>query len=1368
MSTLATMGPPQDPDFKQDKKKKHPLYDKELTRISENITKLINDGVLDAKMLDNPNFQSGIQKHFADFEQAIPLIEAKPPTDPSIDLNKGLKPIVAESDQTKQSAINIKTEVQQPDVVPVTEQPGADIAIDKTNVDLTGLDQFDLNKDTGVVTSAENLEAAGRSGGESISGSSFDFVEGFSDAVTTFGGLTEDLRFAISDRMANKTKFGEAGSLIGSIVGASVPAGLAAQITRHAIVNSSKVATFLEKSFPSVHKVFTSDKLFSQFVANATESLGYDIPEALILSFDKDGNFDGKRFTTILGLNIAGGGAGGTAIQRLAKNGKLGTLVENFSDDVGELQIKLDELVSDEINAHNARNAKKSVDRKVKKEFKNNDELAEQVFAKQSKIIQELQKEADDAGELTDAILAKINRAGNEIKEALNRIDDISPSFRDEFDVEGIINNISKPDFKISDHKIQPKTETEIKTEAARPVEVKTEINSKSITKSKKKLSPNEKAVEAERIGVKKEKFEESDRYDRPLEAGVRGPINVDVLIDIPKKFFKSKFTKHGLLPSTAWKDLTTQESWMRKQLSIVGQNSRDLSKSMDKMVADLPISQRGQLSDNIELKVDKALRGDKSVMAELSEDVQNVVRSMQQHINELSNQSLRDGLIQDKLVAKVKRDLKNNGVYITRTYLSNVEPNSWIKQLDKDPKSQKIKNRAIAYLKTKYPGMNSYQLDAKLLQLLHDEKAPMEIISGGKLTIQQMRILKNKGAIPESVRTLLGEVNNPIVNYSRSVQQMSSIISQDRYFKSLNKRGIKEGWVFDTKEPPNKKHAFQIKGARFGDLEGKWTTEDIHEVLNAYGKAEHIHPIMRFIYGANSIAKATKTILSFPTHVRNVQGNFFFLAANGNLVKGVLSGSAKLRQLVTDRKAWRAAYNEMVELGIVKQSVNENILRRSLEDALVDKGANFEQIIDARWKKHAKKSLETVARIYGAEDDIFKISGYYAELQKYLKAGLSHKRASKIAADNVIATMPTYSELPIIMKDLSRFPLFGTFVAFPAEVIRNSFNTLRLGVREIKNSNPKIKLIGTKRLAGLAAVMTAAPYTIESFFGSGRSPEEEKAVESFLPPWDKSGQKVWTKDGYINMSRNIPQFYIVDPMVALTQDLSDKDITVKSFEAFKEFFSPFVSGELGLTTIREVTSGIREDGSQLYDWNNDDHVTILQRGMAHMLKKFQDGTTKGISRIVKEMQGGDDADVKREIMGFFGVRESKFGKEQILMSYGFQFREFGEGMRHALKVMSRALKADIKTFNEADQKSLNLAAERIANMRSVYLDALTLGVTKEELLRKMMIGKSALDNNDFIRKLIIGMVVTGTIKPEMVRSLGYRKLIHDKLNKVE
>ena len=74
---------------------------------------------------------------------------------------------------------------------------------------------------------------------------------------------------------------------------------------------------------------------------------------------------------------------------------------------------------------------------------------------------------------------------------------------------------------------------------------------------------------------------------------------------------------------------------------------------------------------------------------------------------------------------------------------------------------------------------------------------------------------------------------------------------------------------------------------------------------------------------------------------------------------------------------------------------------------------------------------------------------------------------AEVAAAERIRNTYPTYSMTGKFVQRLRRFPLAGTFVSFPAEILRTTYHMLRYLQQDFKDS----KAYGIRKVMGLAAV---------------------------------------------------------------------------------------------------------------------------------------------------------------------------------------------------------------------------------------------------------------------------------------------------------
>ena len=77
------------------------------------------------------------------------------------------------------------------------------------------------------------------------------------------------------------------------------------------------------------------------------------------------------------------------------------------------------------------------------------------------------------------------------------------------------------------------------------------------------------------------------------------------------------------------------------------------------------------------------------------------------------------------------------------------------------------------------------------------------------------------------------------------------------------------------------------------------------------------------------------------------------------------------------------------------------------------------------------------------------------------------------LAADSTRNNIPNYEYVGEAIKTLRKLPL-GTFVSFPAEIIRTGFNTLQSSMRLMSMAETRAQ--GLKRLTGVVGTGAALP----------------------------------------------------------------------------------------------------------------------------------------------------------------------------------------------------------------------------------------------------------------------------------------------------
>ena len=479
---------------------------------------------------------------------------------------------------------------------------------------------------------------------------------------------------------------------------------------------------------------------------------------------------------------------------------------------------------------------------------------------------------------------------------------------------------------------------------------------------------------------------------------------------------------------------------------------------------------------------------------------------------------------------------------------------------------------------------------------------------------------------VPKELRGVLGEIKDPTYNVGMTMGRIGKLLEEAKAYNEIAKTG--EGrWLFSSADDAAK--AFKVKvediqelkfadGALPNDMSGKFTIKDIANEFMENSSRNKLLDLYKYsLVLPKSISQKMKTIYSPFTHVRNFISGALFTTMNGNgieALKSVVNPSTYktlatgqqtgLRKLVTDPEAFKK-YQKLQKLGVINTSVTFGEANRLFKDAakIVETGDEGLDVLFNRAMEPIKgvnKLKETVKKggkvisqgardFYMAEDDIWKMASFDAELLKYKKAidqntfddlikrwqagdtkanqtitkllgrnidevndlvrvgkeidlVKSREQFLDVVSANIVKnTVPNYNYVPKLVKFISYLPL-GNFVSFPAEIIRTSAGVLAKGVDEIQLGkelgSKALQARGVGRITGAittgAAVPVAAVEMAKGLYGA--TDETIEAIREFVP-WFQEGNLIQplgkTEDGKGYRYRDLSYIFPYDTMVA-------------------------------------------------------------------------------------------------------------------------------------------------------------------------------------------------------------------------------------------
>jgi len=254
-------------------------------------------------------------------------------------------------------------------------------------------------------------------------------------------------------------------------------------------------------------------------------------------------------------------------------------------------------------------------------------------------------------------------------------------------------------------------------------------------------------------------------------------------------------------------------------------------------------------------------------------------------------------------------------------------------------------------------------------------------------------------------------------------------------------------------------------------------------------------------------------------------------------------------------------------------------------------------------------------------------------------------KDVKDISAYLVTNTIPTYSKVPTIIKNIRNLPL-GNFVAFPAEILRTSAHLIEIGARELTSSNPFIRQMGARRLVGASAVFGGTGKIIESAAEkiTGVTSEKMEAFQrSVAPDYQKNSNLIPLTESdekgnfkYFNFSYTNPYDSMLRPINAVLNAYGNGTLTNQSASqivynaliydnlndtpgAFAEFFDPFISESIGAGVIADLTirGGKTKDGKTIY-YEQDNAMEKIDASLGHLMSQLEPGGSRSARRVWK------------------------------------------------------------------------------------------------------------------------------------------------------
>jgi hypothetical protein len=870
----------------------------------------------------------------------------------------------------------------------------------------------------------------------------------------------------------------------------------------------------------------------------------------------------------------------------------------------------------------------------------------------------------------------------------------------------------------------------------------------------------------------------------RPMrgKAGEAGFIVSDVQ-EGAAKVAQKWLTTEGNLPKEMFDIMEAKGSRTQAMLKQIDFTLKDLSNAAKKL------NKQAKLTPEQSLQVDQFLRGYLPIN-KLPEPFQPIVQQMRRQLDNLSEGLIQSGVFSQEVgpsgMSKADIIRMNKGEYLTRSYEKFDNPKYNVELVkQRNPAAYvEAENFVRTQMRAANPATTEAEVQGKIKELVEGGMdKPFESLIQSAGIGKKLGITKARQDIPEQIRFLMGEYNDPVINYARSASKMINLLQSQEQLNKLKEFGVANKLFF---ERPTGNAATQI-AADGSDtrspLNGLYAEKDLVDAIENFEMFHKGGTAFQLYSMANAWVKWGKTVGSIQAQFRNPISNVLIEVVNGNFnfggnLKPVKTILAEFGVPSVDTKEGRAYLTRAAQLGVYDNTVL-NEFTQMLKDAQSYKGSTIDLAEELSAKagklagtgagfvrKGVKVGIETLNKTYRAGDNLFKLMAWENETKQLMDGRkLSRQEAEVIAAERVKNTRPTYSRVPRIIKAFRLQPLIGNFVSWTSEILRTLPNTVRYAAEDYKT--PGMKKYAFKRLAGMIAGTSAIMGVLAiGKWASGFNDRKVDALRRFVAPYQKNASLMPTgmdgKDvGYVDISYTSPYEIFFGPMQAA---ISGRDPEESIFGAIKDFTEAYIGPSILANSIISAYYGKAPQGRTIR--NPQDTFTDQSLDtISYILRQNEPATVSQIRRIVYALTGQPDTTVSKygriykpseELSALFGIRPQSINVSKALES---KASRFNTDMADVGRIFTETYGA----VGNVPEAKVREQFDKMQNRRRVMFDeankdfhaAMLLGLSRSEAISAMRAGGMGVDNasaiaNNKYRDYKISKSLTKSMRREL------------------
>jgi len=834
------------------------------------------------------------------------------------------------------------------------------------------------------------------------------------------------------------------------------------------------------------------------------------------------------------------------------------------------------------------------------------------------------------------------------------------------------------------------------------------------------------------------------------------------------KTNFKRELTSRGLLNEEVFQSMVSRDG----EIGAVDIDVRMLIRNYDEAIKNNFETMTPEIEASLTAAMATPVNQIKSL--DLPDDIKNSIGKMRQYVDKLSLdysfilldeiQTLEANDKSDAAKSKVellKIIAGNTGKYVNRSFRVFDDP-AWARSVPDE-----VLEAATNYLVEQ----GAPNPDRIINTILKDGSGKAfagisSFIRETTLGSKDLSIIKKKKDIAEPILALMGEYKDPRINFAKTSTKLSRLVFNHRFLQEVRLKG--EGvFLFTEDNAPTGSYVQLAADASdaMAPLNGLYTTPELKQGFIDATEQDSLRGFFGVWQSLNSFVKYGKTVVAPTTIARNFMSASLFTVANGhfNWSEAGRSMESMVSYFNSEEGGPTAYLRELKRLGVMYDTPRGSELVKALEDSFgtgsIDRevSRNINLSVSGA-KDFAVAGMDFFAKFYQFGDDFWKIIGFENQVTVFMGAkGMSREEAMPLAAERIRDTYPTYSLIGRSIKKLRTFPLVGTFVSFPAEIIRTTYNMLRYIRQDM--ADPDMRGHAAQRILGMSMV-SAGIYAMQdaAMRAWGVDEDEEEALRLMSPHWSENSNILPTgrdEKGnleYIDLTYLDPYAYLKKPLNALLRDQPMDDAIA---QVGRELLSPFFGVDIAAGAFLEVYQNEKVSGGRIFN-PADSAENITAEIGSHLGKSLLPSILQNVQRTAKAINGDVSKSGKRyvledELLAWVGFRSTTFDPKIALH---FKAYEFNEAKRDATSILTSTFRDpnSVEDADLADAFYTASAARREGYERMIKLvsAARSSGLTNTQLM--MVLSSNGVTKKD-ARALIKGDIDSWSLSDSTLKN---------------